>query len=308
MLEEIFEKYMPEVMKDFSDNLGDRSEYVGASDIVGCERKVVLSKINGVEFNTANQIVLSRGHVAEDIVSKVLAKAGFNYETQYEVIHPKFSFIKAHIDFLFFDKGTKGVLEMKTTTGIPDEPYPSWVQQLQMQIGLLKLNFPKDKIKGALLVMDLSNGQMKVFNGFTPDGELFEVLVDKAKSIYEKVLNKQTEGLETEISPLCSFCPFKKDCPEFSGDEQNVSDDVKQLAKDYKKLSKQEKEAKQKKEAIKDKIIRIVGERTLKFEGYKIIVKNTTKRDVNVGKLKDEFPDVYQSVLDENPIVFFRVF
>lgn len=307
MLEKILSENLGKVLDGFSGELGDRSLYVGASDIGKCERNVVLTKINGVNHQTKQKMVMIRGHLAETIVRLLLKKAGLFFEEQYEVTHPQYGFIKAHIDFLFQAKNAKGVLEVKTTTGIPDEPYESWVMQLCMQMGLVKLNFPKDKVKGAILVLDLASGEIREFNGFEPNDELFSALVNKAKVIYEKVQNKQTENLETEVSSLCAFCPFKADCPEFSGDEQNVSKEIVYMVNKYRELSDNEKTLKKEKDSIKQTLIDTIGEGVLKFNGNKVTVKNTVRKALDSKALQKSMPEVYEQFLIEREIVYFRV-
>ena len=57
--------------------LGDRSEYIGASDIVGCPRRVVLDKLNPPKHSMETLVRFERGHLAEDIVANALQSAGY---------------------------------------------------------------------------------------------------------------------------------------------------------------------------------------------------------------------------------------
>ncbi|AEA33624.1 hypothetical protein [Hippea maritima] len=308
MLEKVISENIDKVLADYSNLLGNRKDYVGASDIGQCERKVVLSKVENVDTSAEQKTVMLRGHLSENVVGDILEKAGLYFKRQYEVIHPQYSFIRAHIDFLFQAKnGTKGVLEVKTTTGIPDEPYMSWVLQLQMQMNLVKLRFPQDEVKGAILVLDLSSGEIKEFNGFTPNSNIFAVLVEKAKRIYEKVRNNDKQNLKTEVSFLCGSCPFKATCPEWSGDEQKVSDDIRRLVEYYKSLAEDEKELKKEKEAVKQDLIKVIGEGELKFNGNKVTVKNTVRKSLDSKALQKELPEIYERFLTEREMVYFRV-
>lgn len=307
MLENIISENLDDVLNEFSDKLGNREDYVGASDIGKCERNIVLSKIYGVDYPTKQKMIMLRGHLAESIVRMLLKKAGLFFKEQYEIIHPEYKFIKAHIDFLFQDKNAKGVLEVKTTTGIPDEPYPSWVEQLQLQMGLVKLRF-SDEVRGAILVIDLSNGEIKEFNGYKPSAEIFDALVEKAKAIYEKVQAKETEDLPCEINGLCAFCPFKKDCPAFTGDEPMISEELNKAVENYIAVSQEEKEIKEKKDRLKQEILGYTGNNfQAKFNGHKLSIKETVSVRVDTNLLKSEYPDVYQSVIKEIPFLSFRI-
>ena len=50
------------VKLDTESSLGDRSTYVGASDVTSCLRKAYLSKIQPVEHSLEQMIIFERGH------------------------------------------------------------------------------------------------------------------------------------------------------------------------------------------------------------------------------------------------------
>ena len=56
--------------KESLESLGDRSLYVGSSDISGCLRKSYLQKLTRKEVSIEQSIILQRGHLAEDLVKK----------------------------------------------------------------------------------------------------------------------------------------------------------------------------------------------------------------------------------------------
>ena len=70
------------------EKLGDRSTYLGASDIGACPRKTILGKCNHQEAYLVTLLRYRRGHMAEDIVATALTAAGFtNFKQQVEVRH-----------------------------------------------------------------------------------------------------------------------------------------------------------------------------------------------------------------------------
>jgi len=73
--------------------------------------------------------------------------------------------------------------ETKTTDGIPDEPYGSWVEQLHTQIGLLHLAYPEAEIRGSILARDLNKGMEREFNGYSYNEQLFEYVLGKGVHI-----------------------------------------------------------------------------------------------------------------------------
>jgi hypothetical protein len=78
--------------------------------------------------------------------------------------------MKAHLDFLFytdFDGNPElHAIEVKSVSGIPDAPYPQWEDQLNFQLGLLRMQYPKGKVAGSILAVDLNAGQVHQFNGY----------------------------------------------------------------------------------------------------------------------------------------------
>ncbi|HGY11401.1 MAG TPA: hypothetical protein ENK36_03450, partial [Desulfobacterales bacterium] len=103
--------------------LGDRAEYVGASDVGQCPRKVVLSKTQPVPYDLQTLIRFERGNLVERIVKNAFDHAGIQYDPQVEIIHPEFNHLKAHLDFMFSRQNEIAVLETKSVSNIPDAPY-----------------------------------------------------------------------------------------------------------------------------------------------------------------------------------------
>ena len=121
--------------------LGNRTEYVGASDVGQCPRKVVLSKTQPVPHDLQTLIRFERGNLVERIVENALNHAGIQYNSQVEVVHPEFNHLKAHLDFMFSRQNEIAILEAKSVSNIPDAPYPSWIQQIHFQMGYLHCTF-----------------------------------------------------------------------------------------------------------------------------------------------------------------------
>lgn len=137
-----------------SSHLGDRTVYVGASDIAGCPRKATLGKQFPSEHDIKTLLRFSRGHAAQAMYAEFFKTGGALFNEEVEVRHPQFPEIRCHIDFLFYaNRQTKRlhIVEMKSTDGIPDEPYASWVDQLHVQMGLLQLTLdPEVEIGGSI--------------------------------------------------------------------------------------------------------------------------------------------------------------
>ena len=213
-----------------TETLGDRRGYLGASDIGYCPRKVILEKIHPSEHDLATLLRFQRGHMAEDIIARAFTAAGYsNYEQQVEIVLPGDVPLKAHIDFVFTSKThkIKSILEIKSTSRIPDGPYSSWESQLYIQMGALAEQHPDYTIKGAVLTLDLANGEVAFFNGYEPQEMIFNGLMERAGTIwsdYQAMLHEEEIDPKTEVSPLCGFCDHIATCPRFE------TEDVPQLA------------------------------------------------------------------------------
>ena len=164
------------------ETLGDRSDYLGASEIGYCPRKVILEKINPSEHDLTALLRFERGHMAEEIIAKVFTAAGFtNFEQQVEILVDGDVPIKAHIDFVFTSEihKIKSVLEVKSTSNIPDDPYGSWESQIYLQMGALAEKYPDHTIRGAVIALDLANGEVAFYNGYNPQEIIFHRIEKK---------------------------------------------------------------------------------------------------------------------------------
>jgi hypothetical protein len=142
--------------------LGDRSTYVGLSDVgraVTCLRAAVASKLNGnpVHPDQINhwlqngagpsimdvlrrQMVLQRGHWLEAGLEAAFRANGALMISQLEIIIPGPVPFRAHVDFTFVRNEPRPairVLELKSTEHLPQTLYPGYEAQLYGQIGLL---------------------------------------------------------------------------------------------------------------------------------------------------------------------------
>ncbi|MCP3888125.1 MAG: hypothetical protein GY702_04535 [Desulfobulbaceae bacterium] len=267
-----------------SETLGDRRDYLGASDIGHCPRKVILERIFPCEHDLATLLRFQRGHMAEDIVAAAFTAAGFsNFERQVEVdISTDKLPALVHIDFVFTaqQKKIKSILEVKAGK-IPDQPYSSWESQLYLQMGALAKKYPDYTIKGAILSLDLGDGDAGFFNGYTPQDTLYNGLLQRAESIwndYQQSLKGQKIELKTEPGPLCGFCNHIRTCPRFAADDIPEMDDY---ITEFQELKEKEKKYKEKVATQKKILLTMVrGRGNFRAGGY--LLKKTTRTRQNL--------------------------
>ena len=216
-IEEIFTTSLRQASKQHTaDTLGDRSEYIGASEIGHCPRKVILDKLNPAEQSLTSLLRFERGHMAEDIVAKVFQAAGYPFERQHENIIPCSVPFRAHTDFVFTANKSKikSILEVKSCT-IPSEPYGSWESQLYTQMGAIAEEYPDYAVKGSILAIDLTSGQVALFSGYVPNEIIYKSLITKAEDIWTEYQRlRQGESLDTTTvpDPLCGFWLLSRIC------------------------------------------------------------------------------------------------
>jgi len=274
-------------------SLGDRSTYVGASDIGGCLRKAYLDKVNPQEKDPETLAVLLRGHLAELLVKKALDAQNIKYQTQVELQE---DFIKAHLDFVFCFPKECVVVEVKSTNNIPDAPYSSWVLQIQLQMYLAQKHFGV-KTRGYIFVINLNTGEMKEFS-IEPDEELQQIALNKAKTLWEALQNGTEPEAEEQL--YCASCPHRANCPVFQAEEIK-SKEIISLVEEIKKLEDAKKEIENKLKTKKDEMLNYLeakGLKKAKINDYLVsVTASSSFTTIDTTKLKKEAPEMYEDLI-----------
>lgn len=290
---------IPTHQKKQSSHLGDRTVYVGASDIAGCPRKATLGKQFPTDYDIKTLLRFSRGHAAQAMYAEFFRTGGALFEEEVEVRHPDIPEIRCHIDFLFYaNRQTKRlhIVEMKSTDGIPDEPYASWVDQLHVQMGLLHLTLdPEVEIGGSILVVDLNAGTYREFNNYAPNRLVFNQLMEKGQHILSAARGECAP--KTEPSFLCGYCSFRNGCPAHAIDME-LPPEIHDAGKAYLELNEQKKGIEARLEVLKNEILTF-ADGVFKGASGGILVNVTSVADsviVDSKKLKNSYPDIYDQV------------
>ena len=297
-----FTKAFAALALTLSGHLGDRSTYVGASDLAGCPRKAALSKIPPAKPRPIHeQLVMALGHAIEDLIAKLFTAGGFTgFQREIEVAHPELPWFKCHLDFFAKTKNGIRVIELKSSKGIPDEPRPTWEKQHYAQLGLTALNHPGEAISGSIMVVDRVCGHMAEFNSYTPDNDVFNYMVEKAKAIWDAVQGGPIP--EPEPGFLCGYCPFKEDCPAHLA-EAKKNEELKQLPEEvakavltYAGLKEHRDKLEKEMDKAKAMILEFAGQKARGRAGSNYVLNVYTTAEgtmVDSKKLKAKYPDVY---------------
>jgi hypothetical protein len=264
---------MGEMKKTFIENLPElarketqrqfpegRGGYVGASDGSDeCERRVVQSRLRDpehLEHNPQAYINFMKGHLVEYAVAHVFKFAGYIVSEQVEFIHPEFPYLRAHADFLFHDKETLEdssdilVMQLKNPRVIPVLPEDYWVTQLHIEMGLVKLRYPKAAVTGSLFAFNLVD-LPEEWDGYQLDEPFFASLIGR--------MHRMWAGIEGRVQPeatfnaFCGTCLFRIGCPAWERDSsKTIPDEIREAvlriaenqleAKAYKALATRDKD------------------------------------------------------------------
>ena len=285
------------------ETLGNRSTYLGASDIGACPRKTILSKLHPPQPDLVTLLRFRRGHMAEDIVAAAFTAAGFtNFRRQVEVHYAGDVPVTAHIDFVFTSEATKtmAVLEVKSPETMPNDPYGSWETQLYLQMGLLADSYPDYTVnKGAILAVNFGDHGMRLFNGYSPQTTIYEGLIGRAASIWQDYQRFTAGELTTpamEAGPLCGYCPFVADCPKFEAEEvQELSESVEILTE----LQKQQRGLETEIDTRKADLLAIVNQRgPLKAHGRLLQKAIRSRKALDTERLTEFLQEYGQSLTD----------
>jgi len=299
-----------------ADDLGDRTEYIGASDVSGCIRKAVLSKRHPDRFSLATLVRFMRGHITENIVQYALDAENIKYSDQPEYSHPNAHHLKVHPDFVLNrDKGNLLVLECKSVDGMPSQPHIGWIRQLHYQMGIMALNNMSTDIEGAVVAVSVGDGQVKVFQGYQPDAATFGLLVDKAEKIWS-ALNLETDAAEipTEDGPLCAWCQHRPGCPAFSINEKVPEVPLYEELEEYLTMRTAKKEAETAMKRISvifaeaiDNACNGNGTRAIKVD--ESLIKEITRRSskIDVHGLKESMPEAWERYGGEQTTTYIKV-
>ena len=292
--------------------LGDRSTYIGASDLGQCPRKAVYEKVNGSESDVTTLIRFERGHLSENIVASALQAEGYNPERQVELEGETENGtpLKMHLDFAYRGAGRFAIMETKSTSPVPQVPYEGWEMQLHAQMGLAQENMPEDAVEGTLFALNLvpkdNCKPYEVWNGYQPSPELWESLKDEADSVYWAVQEYKESGnlpddLTLRPGVLCSFCPCLTDCPCFQGEKLNeIAPQLTELLE----TQTQKKRLEKTEEQIKDQLKSVLRQKgcwvsvDVDDKEKKLRLKDKTSRKTDFDTLKDVLENQYGDSLE----------
>ena len=241
-------------------HLGDRSTYVGMSDIGQhweCPRAALARKVVPTPNSLERLLTLQRGHWFESGVGQALASLGLHVLSQLEISWQHQGVpIKAHLDFVLVwgaPVNAIRILEVKSTSRLPDTPHDSHLLQLHGQLGLLaqawdkpvfsiraedgtllheKMTFPQlcharlglqlpataDKTSMEAWLLCLSMQDVTTFGPYTFNQAMLDTALDHAVQLWGDLKAHRAGNLSlSQVTCAQGFYPICSYC-EYNGD------------------------------------------------------------------------------------------
>lgn len=297
-----FEKVIDQAILEFGNDggLGDRTQFIGASEIGCCPRLLYHKKLAEKKGPTRGYHV--RGHVTELGIIRVLKEAGVDirwYGKRQK--HFTEGALHAHIDGILYASGHPySTYEGKSVD--PRGLYKGFhvsnrfKAQVQAEIGLAHNHFDTGIKEGKLVIVDASDyGEQQVYR-FPYLPEEYKKLVEKASQIIGCV------GVGIEPSPIpdkddCKWCAFKADCPAYEPPEQEEEGYIDLNDEDLDKLNMAYLKAKEEKDSLYEMIklkLKKIGANKVRLENTKNNWYKTSKKVILYDRLKKEKPDIVE--------------
>ena len=305
--------------------LDNRRNYIGASEIGQCLRRVIAAKLSPEEPDAASMGRMLAGRAMENEVVQLLrialdGRLRSTGRNQLEAVHPELPF-RAHPDgrVVSDDPDTgDGILEVKTASASVFQHYQSdglpqiYRDQVQAQMGLCGLTWAM-----VVLVSRENLAEIAIFP-LSFDAAHFADLLDRAR-IAAVALQK---GELPEGEPdrgFCFQCPHAKDCSAFQNRSQAASSgtlpeairlelecEIEELGQLESSLNPIQERVAELRERIRNNVQELGISRAL-LDGAIVQLVATTRTSLDSKSLQRDAPDIYQRFLKTSCFTNLRI-
>ena len=177
-----------------------RPNYVHVSELTQCLRRSYYNRTRVERRIDVRNIILTIGNGVHRALQEHLAETkGWSVEVELKMRLGEF-WLVGHADLV---TSHGNIIELKTTSKIPDKPYRNHLMQLNAYLYMGKAN------KGWIIYIDKSKGLVKIFEHHR-DRALWEELKRRAYEYWKHL--KERKLPRPEPSKLCDFCEWKWLC------------------------------------------------------------------------------------------------
>ncbi len=174
------------------------------SEVTGCLRKAWFERRYGrVEAHPRN-IIYALGNGIHEALERHLVKKGWQAEVECILDLGDFK-LTGHADL--YDPETGTLLELKTCSNLPEEPFRAHVMQANAYTYMLHAS-------AAYIVYIEKQGRVQVFR-LHWNSVLWRELLERAKLLHNAIAENRPP--RAERSPLCKHCPYQFRCMFMGG-------------------------------------------------------------------------------------------
>jgi len=177
-----------------------RPNIIHVSEVVGCLRRAWYERRYGLVEAEPRHIVFAIGNGVHEALQDYLGRRGWRAEVEVSVPISGFRLV-GHADL--FHPDTDTVVELKTTSKLPERPYHSHLLQLNSYIYMLKAR------QGYVVYIQKRDGLVAVHR-HRWDPQLWRRVVERAKQLHKAILEKRPP--RPEPGTLCNYCAHKWRC------------------------------------------------------------------------------------------------
>jgi hypothetical protein len=159
--------------------------------------------------------------------------------------------------------------------------------------------FPDKTVLGSVTAIDLTEGAVKQFKGFFYNSREYAKSFKKARFI-KHIMENGGEDQFTTQTPLCAWCRYMADCPEYrAGDIPEIKDPEAIAAyREYEMVATAHTQNKKSYDTLRNKLLNLVlGYRDVsdrvKIDGVILKPVSCCRTTVDGKRLKVEKPDIY---------------
>lgn len=167
-----------------------------------CPRKGYYDYVYGPRLSDRGVRYVNLGITLHDFILRGFAERGYRIEVPFEFRVNDEVRIRGRIDGVSIDH----VLELKTTSRLPKEPYPHHVAQVSLYMRAL------DRQRAYILYVSRNDLSRRVF-----EVPFDEAAFDRAVSTALRIHDALVKGSPPDPDPVadweCRDCPYKKHCP-----------------------------------------------------------------------------------------------
>ncbi len=172
---------------------------IHVSELTQCLLKSYWNRIRVERKIDIKNVIYTIGNGLHKALQDHLAAKGWNAEVELKMKLGPFILV-GHADLISPDNE---VVEIKTTSKIPEKPYENHLMQLNAYLYMGKAR------KGYLVYIDKNQGLVKVFKHYR-DNRLWGELKQRAYTFWSHL--KEKKAPKPERSILCNYCEWKWLC------------------------------------------------------------------------------------------------